>query len=1266
MALTRIPSSLVANTFTANTVLFANGLGYLSNTSNFKYFSGNNTIAVGAVVAGGIDVISYTQAAFNAANAAGSSAYVQSAYDQANTATGIAQAAFNSANNVAPQVQPAFDKANSANVLAQSAYNSSNAVNQYAASGYALANTNATNITLVNQFAQSGYNQANTATGIAQAAFNSANNVAPQVQPAYDKANVAYTLAQSAYNSSNAVNQYAAFGYALANTNATNITLVNQFTQSAYNAANAAGSSAYVQSAFDKANSANSLAQSAYNAANTALSGNTIQYLTVSKQTYTATAGQTSFAVTYTPGLVTLVINGSTIDSSEYTATNGSAIVLNNAASLNDIVDITGFVSANTISSAFTGPQGNTGPAGPLFTGNTTYQLITTNTQNAISTSTGALIVYGGAGISGNVYSNKIYTDGIFYSANGLPFQMGSPDLTDNWARQQANTNNLAIVAVNQYAMSAYYNGNLNATSITSVNQYAASAYNTANLAYNTANSASSNTIYNNGVNVTQNTNIIYSTAIAGYAWNTANNAHLRLDVGVGTQATQNTRLDGIEGTNLTQNTNITTANNAAWAAYAAGNTNATNITAVNNFAQSAYNTANTKFNSSGGNITGSVTISGNNDLTVTGNLYLTGTQFVSNTQSFVTQDPLLVLGLGNYTSDAVDIGFASHYNDGANAHTGLIRDYGTKEYYFFKGYTPELDTNNNVNINHASFSTANVNAGYFRGNVISRGYDVLDFAQAAYNSANNVAPQVQPAFDKANTASSNTVIIQGVDLTQNTRINSIETINNNQNTTIAIIQGVDLTQNTRLDGVEGTNLTQNTNITTANNAAWAAYAAGNTNSTNITYVNQFAQSAYNAANAAGSSAYVQAAFDKANNALANTSGTFAGNLTTTGNVKVSSTQAATSTTTGALTVSGGVGVSGNLYAGNIYTNGALINNSAALTVYKYVATAGQTTFSGSDSNALTLSYVASAIFVTLNGVVLNNTLEYTATNGTSVVLGTAAELDDELNIYSFGAFQIADAYTSAQADSRFLTQANAITGYVSTANGTAINQFAAGAYTNANGANGLAAGAFALANTASANTIITQGIDNTQNTNITTANNAAWAAFASSNTKIASITGTSNQIIVTGTTTPTLSTPQDIGTASNVQHGSLGIGTAASGTAGEIRASNNITGYYSSDRKYKENIIDIPDALNKVDAIGGKMFDWTDSYIQEHGGEDGYFVQKRDFGVIAQDVQAVFPEAVRTREDGSLAVDYSKLSALAFAAIVELKKEIEQLKNNK
>jgi len=151
------------------------------------------------------------------------------------------------------------------------------------------------------------------------------------------------------------------------------------------------------------------------------------------------------------------------------------------------------------------------------------------------------------------------------------------------------------------------------------------------------------------------------------------------------------------------------------------------------------------------------------------------------------------------------------------------------------------------------------------------------------------------------------------------------------------------------------------------------------------------------------------------------------------------------------------------------------------------------------------------------------------------------------------------------------------------------------------------------------------------------------------------------NYTITLPTSTGTLLTTGN--TAENVQFGSLGVGTGASGTTGEIRATNNVTAYYSSDRKFKENIKPIEGAIDKVMAIGGNTFDWTDAYIADHGGEDGYFLTKSDFGVIAQNVQAVFPQAVRTREDGSLAVDYGKLSALAFAAIAELKAEVDALK---
>ena len=122
-----------------------------------------------------------------------------------------------------------------------------------------------------------------------------------------------------------------------------------------------------------------------------------------------------------------------------------------------------------------------------------------------------------------------------------------------------------------------------------------------------------------------------------------------------------------------------------------------------------------------------------------------------------------------------------------------------------------------------------------------------------------------------------------------------------------------------------------------------------------------------------------------------------------------------------------------------------------------------------------------------------------------------------------------------------------------------------------------------------------------------------------------------------------------------------LGVGSGvALGATGSIRAADNVTAYFSSDKTLKENIIDIPDALNKVLKIGGKTFDWTDDYIEKHGGLDEYFQPKSDFGVIAQDVKEVFPIAVRTRQDGTLAVDYEKLCALAFAAIKELNDKID------
>jgi len=132
---------------------------------------------------------------------------------------------------------------------------------------------------------------------------------------------------------------------------------------------------------------------------------------------------------------------------------------------------------------------------------------------------------------------------------------------------------------------------------------------------------------------------------------------------------------------------------------------------------------------------------------------------------------------------------------------------------------------------------------------------------------------------------------------------------------------------------------------------------------------------------------------------------------------------------------------------------------------------------------------------------------------------------------------------------------------------------------------------------------------------------------------------------------------------STGLQATSLGIGVAASGTGGEIRATNNITAYYASDKTLKTNVSNITDALDKVLQINGVEFDWTDQYIEQQGGEDGYFVRKHDVGVIAQEIEQVLPEVVATRENGTKAVKYDRIVALLIEAVKELKAEIETLK---
>jgi hypothetical protein len=163
--------------------------------------------------------------------------------------------------------------------------------------------------------------------------------------------------------------------------------------------------------------------------------------------------------------------------------------------------------------------------------------------------------------------------------------------------------------------------------------------------------------------------------------------------------------------------------------------------------------------------------------------------------------------------------------------------------------------------------------------------------------------------------------------------------------------------------------------------------------------------------------------------------------------------------------------------------------------------------------------------------------------------------------------------------------------------------------------------------------------------------------AFAGS--PVVGINGTANQVIVTGAgNAPTLSTPQNLHTGANFQVNSLGVGTGASATQGEIRATNNIVAYYSDDR-LKTRLGKIENALDKLCSLEGFYYE-----ANETAQSLGYTTQ-REMGVSAQKTNEVAPEIVKPApiDDKYLTVQYERFAPLIIEAIKELRAEVNDLK---
>jgi hypothetical protein len=323
-------------------------------------------------------------------------------------------------------------------------------------------------------------------------------------------------------------------------------------------------------------------------------------------------------------------------------------------------------------------------------------QLLLNSAQRSTTNGSGTLIVSGGAGITGNVYSGGIYITG---SANGITFADGSVQTS---AGASAATGDAAFAqanASNQLANSAFAQAN-------AANSLAGSAYGQANAAFTQANAANQ-----------------YANSAFAKANTVANDLANFSSLFAGIEATQNTRISNAES--QTQ--------------LAFDKANSANV-----LAQAAFNTANTKFNTSGGTITG--------DTVVTGNLTITGATVYANTENLTVKDNIITLN-SNVTG-APSLSAGIEVNRGSSTNTKLLWSEANTAWEFTNNGTT-YDKIAGQTFANAAFAAANTNATnitILQGVDLTQNTNITNAdakAQAAFDKAND-------AYTLANTANTN------------------------------------------------------------------------------------------------------------------------------------------------------------------------------------------------------------------------------------------------------------------------------------------------------------------------------------------------------------------------------------------------------------------------------------------------------------------------------------------------------------------------------
>jgi hypothetical protein len=152
-------------------------------------------------------------------------------------------------------------------------------------------------------------------------------------------------------------------------------------------------------------------------------------------------------------------------------------------------------------------------------------------------------------------------------------------------------------------------------------------------------------------------------------------------------------------------------------------------------------------------------------------------------------------------------------------------------------------------------------------------------------------------------------------------------------------------------------------------------------------------------------------------------------------------------------------------------------------------------------------------------------------------------------------------------------------------------------------------------------------------------------------------VTNTGNGDLVFGVG-PNVADPMTLPPVLVIQNaGNVGIGTLA--PAEKLHVNGNIrhTGTCAtSDMRWKKDIKNIEDPLAKVLSLRGVIYKWDIENYPEMGFDDGVKI-----GLIAQDVEVVFPELIRTDYEGYKALEYERIVAVLIEAIKEQQSQINE-----